>query len=50
IEPDITLWYRNLSFGGLTPRLKISFLDSHSDHPLYDFHKLTYSVFLSKAI
>ncbi|MCX9592889.1 DUF560 domain-containing protein [Vibrio cholerae] len=50
IEPDITLWYRNLSFLGLTPKLKISFLDSNSEHPLYDFHKFKYSFFVSKAI
>ncbi|WP_178089976.1 porin family protein [Plesiomonas shigelloides] len=50
IAPDITIWYRDFSFLEFVPKLKISYLESNSKHPLYNFNKMTYSVFVSKSI
>lgn len=50
ISPDITLWYRGISFFEFVPKLRVSYIESHSDHPLYNFNKMVYSVFISKTI
>lgn len=47
-DTSMSVWHKNIHFWGITPRLTVSYSDTHSNHPFYEIAKSNAYVQFSK--